>query len=260
MLVSTAYSLPFEFRFSAPPLWGAGVKTRVRIVLHAGEGVEALRPDLQMKLMSFGVLCATGAFGIIAPEGFDPVTPLFESAQMDGTSIEWTLPDWPASNDCLPVLASLYAAEDVAWSIARIEIVRGSDASSFDLAWEEHPVRSYPAAVNGLPFAWSIDNEGQDDIRVGLHLARTPGEGVRAEIEKRLQLWAHAASAGAYGVAPVDPLKCSFIFDEFVDWFDDRLTWQLRRFRAHSEALDGLVNVVANIHANLWPIAGCHFD
>ena len=260
MLVSTAYPLPFEFRFSAPPLWGAGVKTRVRFVLNAGEIVEALQPALQMKLMSFGVLCATGAFGVVPPEDFDPVTPLFETAQSGNLSIEWTLTDWPASNDCLPILASLYAAEDVAQSIARIEITRTEEVANFKLNWEKHPVRNYPAALDPLPFAFSIDNEGQDNIRIGLQIAPAAGEDVRSEIEKRLQLWANAASAGAYGVAPVEPLKCSFMFDEFVDWFDDRLTWHLMRFRAHSEALDGLVNVVASIHATLWPITSCHID
>lgn len=260
MLISTAYRLPFAFRFSAPPLWGAGVDTRIMVVLRAGENMEASRPTLQMKLMSFGVLCATGALGVVPPEGFEPVTPLFESARSTDQYIEWTLPDWPASNDCLPVLASLYAAGDVAPGIERIAVAGGSESASLILTHEERPARCYPSVMSTLPFVHRINNSGQEEIRVALHLVGVPDDAVRNEIARTLQLWAHAASSGAYGVAPVEPLKCSFMFDRFVDWFDDRLTWHLKRFRAHPEALDGLVNVVGTIHAKLWPIADCTID
>lgn len=236
------------------------MNTRIKIMLRTGESVEASRPTLQMKLMSFGVLCATGACGVVPPKGFEPVTPLFQSARTTDQCIEWTLPDWPASNDCLPVLASLYASDDVAPVITRIEVAGGGEAASLLLKHEKRPARCYPMAMRALPFAYRIDNDGQEEIRVGLRLAGVPGDAVRAEIEKTLQLWAHAASSGAYGVAPVEPLKCSFMFDKFVDWFDDRLTWHLKRFRAHPEALNGLVNVVGTVHANLWPIADCAID
>lgn len=260
MLTSTAYQLPFEFKFSAPPLWGTGVNTRIKIVLRVGESLVASRPTLQMKLMSFGVLCATGAFGVVPPKGFEPVTALFQSARTTDQYIEWTLPEWPASDDCLPVLASLYASGDVAPGVTRIEVASGTEAPNLLLRHEKRPPRCYPMVMRTLPFAYRILNDGQEEIRVALRLARVPSDAVRSEIEKMLQLWAHAACSGAYGVAPVEPLKCSFMFDRFVDWFDNRLTWHLKRFRAHPEALDGLINVVGTIHVNLWPISDCTID
>jgi hypothetical protein len=255
--IATAYRLPFAFGFSALPLWGAGVLTTVKLTLRAGLDVEATRPAMQMKLMTFGVLCATGALGQVPPEGFEPVTPLFDSARVFGRTLEWILPQWPAATDSLPVLASLYAAEDVSADLERIDLSARGEPTIFTLEHENNPARAYPG-VRPMPgFHWKIDNAGEEDMRVLLRPLRIPSASLRAEIEKVLLLWAHAASSGAYGVAPVEPLKCSFGFEPQVDWFDGYMAWHLKRFRAHPDALDGLVNVVAAMHERLCPMAEC---
>lgn len=259
-LNSTAYRLPFSFRYSPGPLWGEGVCTTVRVNLRPGHDVKAWQASLHMKMMNFGVLCGTGALGVVPKDDFDPMSALFDTVRIQDDRLEWMLDEWPATNDSLPVLASLHAAGDVVEAIAGLSVTARGEPATIGLAYESRPLRCYPPQSLDAPFPWTIDNDGQEDIRLQLRLAREPGAEERRAIEQTFLLWANAASAGAYGVAPVEPLKCALLFDEEVEQYGERIVWHLRRFRAHPDALEGLVAVCHAIHCRVSPVAECLID
>ncbi|PTL83392.1 hypothetical protein [Vitiosangium sp. GDMCC 1.1324] len=259
MKPSTTYQLPFKFLVSEGPLFGAGISTRVSLTVAGRPDMDDVRPLLHAKLMHFGVLCATGAFGVVPPQGFDPMTPLFESAEEGEEFLAWTLTGWPAGDDAVAVLASLFMSGDVAPLLERVEISAKGKTCTSVLPLDGRVEQSYPPRAT-LPFPNHISHEGQDKFELNLSFNGSPPDEGKGEIEQLLLLWAHAASSGAYGVSPVEPLKCSFQFLEEVDWFGDRLTWHISRFRAHADALDGLMNVCGTIHARLWPIVACKID
>lgn len=258
MTASTLYTLPFQFLVSEGPVFGGGVSTRVVLRLKGRPDMEEARPVLQAKLMHFGVLCATGALGVLPPEGFDPMTPLFETAEEGDGEIAWTLEDWPADDDSLAVLASLFMGGDAVDLLERVSIAGGGRAATTPLP-AGGKGQAYPPP-GALPFPHRISHEGQDRFELQLSFDGPPSDEEKGGIEQSLLLWAHAASSGAYGVAPVEPLKCSFQFAEEVDWFDARLSWALTRFRAHPDALDGLLNVCGALHARIRPVVDVLID
>ncbi|MFX1682980.1 hypothetical protein PV762_27515 [Mitsuaria sp. CC2] len=259
MTLSTAYELPFEFLLSEEPLFGPDVTTHLRFVVNDELPMDEVRPLLHGKLMNFGVLGATGALGVLPASDFDPMTPLFKSVRVGKDDFAWKLKGWPAVDGAVSVLASQFMGSDVVTLLRRIEVSGDGRACRYRLAKETTLDHAYPATMP-LPFEAEISHEGQDQFELDLTFDGIPPDDAKAGIDELLRFWAHAASSGAYGVAPVDPLKCGFQYDEEIDWLDNRLTWSLWRFRAHPDLLDGLLGLCGTFHAQLWPVLRSRID
>lgn len=186
---------PLAFFVSAGPVVSDGVTTRIDVRLRGRPDMEEARPLVQAKLMHFGVLCATGAFGVLPPEDFDPMTPLFESAEEDDSGIVWTLEGWPADDSALAVVASLFMGSDAVDLVERVSISGDGRPATKPFAVPGRGQR-YPA-VGALPFPHRIDHEGEDRFELQLSFDGAPTDEEKAGIEQSLVLWAHAASSGA---------------------------------------------------------------
>lgn len=257
MSLATAYSLPFAFRISASPLWGEGVSTRLKLVFNGSEPMETAREVFTTKMMHFGVLCAMGAFGTVASEEFNPIAPLIQDVEEDKRSLAWTLKDWPATDEAVSVLASLFMGDDGASLLAEVELSGNGQPCVATLEQQPRNSGQYPA-TRALPFPWHIEWSGDDEMTLHVAFESKPKRDAREAITETLTMWAAAASAGAYGIDSLEPLKCGFIVEEEIDWQKDGLSFRLSHFRAHPDALDGLGNVCGLIHERFSKIREAH--
>jgi hypothetical protein len=154
----------------------------------------------------------------------------------------------------------LFLTEEVRDLIARVALVRASLPATRVIQSDPQAFYTYPRISPSLPFKSRILHDGRDEFELHLRLAKPPTPEITAEITNTLILWAGAAAWGSYGVAPVDPLKCMFQFDEHCDVVDNELTWGMWRFLAHPLALEGLVNVCGKIHARVAAVTDCEVD
>ena len=256
--VSVAYDMRFEFKHSPKPIWGAGITTEIRITLKPGEEMQWHREQMMVKIMHFGALCGLGAFGIVPPVGFDPMNSVLQSAKESDNQFQWRLKDWPATDDSLTVLASLLMGGDVASVIEKVEVSGNDQAANVTLAQGETPKPSlYPAAIHPLPFPCRIEESSDDQFKLELQFRNELTKDMRADIEEAILFWAVVTAHGAYGVAPVEPLKCGIQFSETFEGDGFELHWQMWDFRAHPEALNGLINVIHTLHHQTAPVLAC---
>ena len=146
------------------------------------------------------------------------------------------------------MLAQMLLVDHRDHPIVRIEIAESCEAFRNDLRGDRNvEVQSVSEPVGGIRFPIEFYEDVPNNFTVYAGFTRPLSDDDTERIDEELSAWAPGLMLGAYGVAPVPPDKCTGFPDEDIVFLDNALEWQISRFRAHTGAIEGLINVLASI-------------
>ena len=105
----------------------------------------------------------------------------------------------------------------------------------------------YPRRWSGIDFTIELYDEIDKNFTVCVSFVRPLSEAEQERVSEEFFAWAPGLINGAYGVAPVPPEDCAGLPDRDIVFVDNELEWIIRHFKAHTGAIEGLINVVASI-------------
>ena len=109
----------------------------------------------------------------------------------------------------------------------------------------------YPMRWAGITFPVDFYDDIAKNFTVCAAFSRPLSEKEQASVTEALFAWAPGLIVGAYGVAPIPPDRCAGIPDEHVVFVNNELEWSFRNFKAHTGAIEGLINVLASVSQKL---------
>jgi hypothetical protein len=188
--------------------------------------------------------------GALAGESIPPWTSTVESWEdpvIHGSTIEWSLTGVTCDPQAWVILAQMLLVDHREHPIVRIDIAESSRPSEMTVVTGMSRFNPYPNRWAEIRFPIDFYDDLPKNFTVYAGFARPLSEDDKERISEELSAWAPGLMLGAYGVAPVPPDKCTAFPDEDVVFVDNAFEWAITRFKAHSAAIEGLINVLASI-------------
>jgi hypothetical protein len=210
----------------------------------SGEAAEALGATV----LPFFLMATSGA---LAGESIEPWTSTIKAWSeplIYGSTIEWLLTAATCDPQAWVILAQMLLVDHKRHAIQRVEIVDPQRSHDMiDVVTGMPRVDPYPKRWGGIRFPVEFYRDIPKNFTVYAAFARPLSETDRESICEELFAWAPGLILGAYGVAPVPPDRCTGIPNEDIVFLDNGLEWAISNFKAHTGAIEGLINVLASI-------------
>ncbi len=254
MPVATPYALPFGVLVPADGELASGARFSLVVTMQqpSADAIEAL----SSVLTSWEVLASVGAMsGARIPASESSIANV--SDPMTGAdSMAWVLDGVRLDDRATVILANLFLSEWEEHRFARVDLYRSDDPTSANpLRYAEDERHPYPDRDQRILFHVDLSSEVMEDVAIEITFADVLTDEQVDSIRESLTTWAGVTACGAYAMAPLPPEKCGVVFDlDDIEVIDATLTWSLRKFTAHSGALDGLANTVAAIDQTTVPV------
>ena len=248
MMLSTPYSLPFTVQYQ-PELARRTHDVSVRIVTSLPPSPDTAQA-LNATLLPFLLLLSSGA---LAGESIPPWTSTVDSwttPQIHAASIDWHLTSVTCDLRAWVVLAQMLLVDHPRHSFTRLEIAVAQTPDPFewaDVLQGDSRINPYPRPWAGIDFSVDLGDDIDKDFTVCVSFVRPLSEAEQMRVSDEFFDWAPGLINGAYGVAPVPPDSCTGLPDPDIVFVDNELEWIIRHCKAHTGALEGLINVVAAI-------------
>lgn len=246
MMLSTPYSLPYAVLYQ-PDLASATHDVAVRVVM-VQQPSHSDTKALNATMLPFLLLLSSGA---LAGEAMQPWTSTVEDWSepwCDALAIEWSLTSVTCDLQAWVMLAQMLAVDHPKHLIARIEIADPRSARELiEVQQGASRTNPYPRRWAGIDFTVAFYEELNKDFTVCVSFVRPLSEEEQERVSEEFFAWAPGLINGAYGVAPVPPDSCTGLPDREIVFVDNELEWIIRNFKAHTGAIEGLINVVASI-------------
>jgi hypothetical protein len=244
--LTSPYALPFRVIY--PLDLGSGTRDlTIRVLLAETVSTDAAEA-IDSTVLPFLLMATSGAF---AGELIQPSTSTVESwedAVIHGSIIQWSLTAVTCDPQAWVVLAQMLLVDHREHPIVRIEIADTSRPSEMTgVVTGMSRFNPYPNRWAEIRFPIDFYEDLPKNFTVYVGFARLLSEDDKERISEELSAWAPGLMLGAYGVAPVPPDKCTALPDEDVVFVDNTFEWAITRFKAHSAAIEGLINVLASI-------------
>lgn len=246
MTPSTPYSLPFTVSCQ-PELASATHDATLRVTM-VGPITDDTVEDLDATVLPFMLLLGSGA---LAGESIQPWTSTIEDwsdPMVLPAAIEWSLTSVTCDLRAWVVLAQMLMLDHEEHPIQRIEVTDTRyPREPIDVVQRAAGVNPYPRCWSGIDFRVDLQHELYKEFTVCVRFARVLSDDEKESVRVELSGWTSGLINGAYGVAPVPPDRCTGYPDADVQFVDNELEWIIRNFKAHTGAIEGLINVVASI-------------
>ncbi len=246
MTPSTPYSLPFIVLLQ-PELAAATRDLTVRVVMVRPVTDEAVKA-LNTTVLPFLLLLSSGA---MAGESIPPWQSTIEDwsdPMVLPEAIEWSLKSVSCDLQAWVVLAQMLMVDHAEHPIQRIEVTdTRHPARLVEVVQRASQINPYPRSWSGIDFRVELTHEIYKEFTVCVSFVRLLSEDEQERVRAELFAWAPGLINGAYGVAPVSPVRCIGFPDPEIVFADHELEWIIRNFKAHTSAVDGLVNVVGSL-------------
>lgn len=252
-MLTSPYELPFRVRY--PQGLGSGKRDlTIRVLLAEAVSTDAAEA-LDSTVLPFLLMATSGAF---AGESIAPWTSTVESWEnpvIDGSTIEWALTGVTCDPQAWVILAQMLLVDHRQHPIVRIDIAQSPELSEMtDVVTGLSRFNPYPTRWAEIRFPIEFYKDLPNSFTVYAGFARPLSDDDKERIDEELSAWAPGLMLGAYGVAPVPPDKCTGLPDEDVVFVDNTFEWAITRFKAHSAAIEGLINVLASISVKVVPV------
>lgn len=254
--LATPYILPYEVKYEKSPLLSLGRDLYVHL-LFANDMVASAIDDVDDYMAHFCTFSCSGAYGgAMIPPGQGHIS-VSKNERVGTRHVRWMFPDWKTDERALVLLSQWLLACHQAYPIR--EICFSSDitppSSAQTLTHDPGLKDPYPPYWQPLPFAHYVDDYFYEEACLTLELMKNPAVDQREEIETEILSWAWSTMDGMYPIAPLMPSDCSMLYDEEdMEWVDNKMEFPFTKFRAHTGAISGLLNICATIHHNVLPI------
>lgn len=246
MTLTSPYELPFRVRY--PRDLGAGTRDITIRVLLAETASTNATEALDSTVLPFLLMATSGAFAGESVQPWTSTVDSWEDPVVHGSTIEWSLTGVTCDPQAWVVLAQMLLVDHREHPIVTIEIADSSGPSEMiDVVTGMSRFNPYPQRWAGIRFHIDVEIDGSNNFTVYAGFGRPLSDDDKERIDEELSAWAPGLMLGAYGVAPVPPDKCTALPDEDVVFVDHTFEWAIARFRAHTGAIEGLINVLASI-------------
>jgi len=255
----TPYALPFQVMYQQE-LVAEERNVTVRIVLRDVVSEAATR-TLAATVLPFLMLATSGA---LAGESIRPWTSTIKSWRdpiAHGPTIEWFLTSVSCDLKAWVMLAHMLMADHKTHTIERVEIVDAQHPHQMiDVLTGRSTIDPYPKRWAGIDFPIDFHRDIEKNFSVYVTFARELSAADKESIAEEFFAWAPGLMCGAYGVAPVPPERCTGFPDEEIVFVDNELEWPIRNFKAHTAAIEGLINVLASVSEKIVRVTELRVD
>ena len=253
MRLSTPYNLPFRVSYQPEIAWGERDIT-LRIFLAATVSTEAA-DAMDSTVLPFMLMGTSGALAGASIEPWVSTVEDWSSPVIRDSAIEWSLKSVRFDPQAWVMLAQMLLVDHRVHAIGRIEIVDPrSTEKTIEVVTGASKVNPYPDRWAGIGFAVELGEDIAKNLTVYVAFARELSEDEQARVTEGLFAWAPGLILGAYGVAPVAPDRCTGLPDEEIVFLDNELEWAISNFKAHTSAIEGLINVFASVSKKVVPV------
>ena len=246
MQLSSPYALPYGV-FYHQELESGERDITFRVVLADPVSADA-SSAIESTVLPFLLMSTSGALaGKTIPPWTSTIKTWSGPAVMRST-IEWSLTGVTCDVRSWVMLAQMLLSDHKTYAIQRIEVVEARRTNPMvRVLTGIEKVDPYPKRWIGIRFSIDLYNDLPTNFTVYAAFVHelTPVE--RENIGVEFAAWAPGLMLGAYGVAPVPPDLCTGMPDEDPVFFDNQLEWPIRNFKAHTGAIEGLINVFGSI-------------
>lgn len=259
MTLRSPYELPFQTMYSQD----LGASTRDIIIrIHQAQIVSVDAAEAFDSIVIPFLLMMTS--GAMAGESIPPWTSTVESWEgpvMQGSTLEWSLTSVTCDPQAWVMLAQMLQIDHKDHAIARIDILDPVRSQPMlEVATGISRINPYPNRWAGIRFPIDFYSDLPKSFTVYVEFSQHLSEEDKERIHEECGAWAPGLIIGAYGVAPVPPDKCTGYPDEEIVFVDNALEWSFNRFKAHTGAIEGLINVLASISQKIVQVTQVRVD
>jgi len=249
----TPYTLPFRVMYQ-PVLESIERDITLRILLADTVSTDAASA-IDSTVLPFFLM---GTSGALAGESIQPWTSTIKEWSQPlilGSAIEWLLTSVTVDPQAWVMLAQMLLVDHKKHAIKRVEIFDPrSSHKMVEVITGKSGFNPYPNSWTGISFAVDFYEDISKNFTVCAVFSRSLSKNEQALISEELFAWAPGLILGAYGVAPVPPDRCTGIPDEDIVFVDNELEWSVSNFKAHTGAIEGLINVFASLSKKIVPV------
>jgi hypothetical protein len=248
--LATRYALPYAVQLIGAP-FGDTSDVVLRVFPQPEVALADLAAEVDPLVTAFFMLASTGA---LAGSDLDPASSEIRdhSGPVAGHDhLQWVLQEPKVSRQALVNLVDFLQLAHEQTPIARVQLAVFTAGATTQrlLAHDPRIDPCYPGLSSRLGYPLHIDPDAGDSPTLELHFEREPTPAESERVEGLLLTWAAATAMGLYPVAPLSPSACGIEPDHEVEIAVDEVAWGIHHFRAHTEALYGLGNVLSRIHS-----------
>lgn len=246
MNLSTPYALPFRVIYQPAAESGErDITLRIHLVNTVSTDSAGA---IDSTVLPFFLLATSGA---LAGELIQPWTSTIREWSQPliyDSAIEWSLTSVTIDPQAWVMLAQMLLVDHKEHSIKCVEIVDPrSSQETIEVINSNQGFNPYSHSWRGINFKVDFYDDISKNFTVCVVFSRPLSESEQAFISDELFAWAPGLILGAYGVAPVPPEKCIGFPDENIVFIDNELEWSFSNFKAHTGAIEGLINVFASV-------------
>ncbi|MBW2737518.1 MAG: hypothetical protein JRE64_01445 [Deltaproteobacteria bacterium] len=253
MKLITPYLLPYKVKYRVSPL---SVSRDLILQVHLVEPVSKDASDaIKATVLPLLLMGSSGALSGESIEPWNSEIRGWSGPVIQNHKMEWRLSSVRIDPQAWVMLAQMLLDDNEKYRIDRIEVLDPQCLEeTVTLVTHVAGANPYPGAWKGIKFSIDIDDDLYQNFTVYATFSRELTEEEQVLIDELLSSWAPGPMVGAYGVAPIPPSKCIGFPDEKIVFIENQLEWAFSDFRAHTGALDGLINVFASISETIVPI------
>lgn len=247
MIPATPYALPYRVMLQRQLASGPCDMT-IRIALASDEPAVAAAEALDATVLAFLLMATSGAFaGNSIPPWMSTVDG-WSDPVVGASSVEWQLTGAIWDLQAPVVLAQMLLNDHEAHTIRQIEFFAAQPPHEMiEVLVGERGVDPYPRRWHGIEFRVQPYADVPKTFTIAVTFERILSAAERERVDEELSAWSPGLMLGAYGVAPIPPARCVAYPDEEPVFVDNELEWAFGNFKAHSSAIEGLINVFAAI-------------
>lgn len=247
MIPTTPYALPYRVMLQRELADGPRDLT-IRITLTTGEPAAAAAEAFDATVLPFLLMATSGAFaGASIPPWASSVDD-WSDPVIGASSVEWQLSAATWDLQALIVLAQMLLNDHEAHPIRQIEFFDAHQPHEMvEALAAERGVDPYPRRWQGIDFVVEPYADLPKTFTVVATFERVLSTAEQERVDEELSAWLPGLMLGAYGVAPVPPARCVAYPGQDLVFVDNELEWAFGGFKAHSSAIEGLINVFAAI-------------
>jgi hypothetical protein len=251
--LTSPYALPFRVLY---PQDLGSTTPHLAIRIHQAEAVSASAAEaFDSTVIPFLLMVTSGALAGAAIPPWAPAIESWHDPIVRGSMIEWSLESVTCDPQAWVMLAQMLQIDHEDHAIAAIEYVNAQGRSPMtEVATGKSQVNPYPSHWPGIRFPIEVDGDLPKSFTVHVDFSRSLSEAEKENIQEECGAWAPGLMIGAYGVAPVRPDRCTGFPDEEIGFLDSAFEWSIARFKAHTGAIDGLLNVLAAVSEKIVPV------
>lgn len=240
MVISSAFNLPFEVRYSSSLLSSCGtvdVITKVKSV-----------KKIEILLSVFDLFAEVAMTGALAGQEIKPWNSGLQ-INPEYNGVRFKLTECRVDECALVVLSHLLLARQDAILLESLEMSSVEKQASLKLRCDSKVMSTYPGIYHNLPFPLTDDEPESGAYTFVAEMKKPLQAAHEKSLKKMLKRWTGAVLAGGYALAPIPPQESYVeLAEESITSFNKTFELTIFKLQADPASLFGIVNIFAAFH------------